>query len=81
MVDRIFRNLLTDITGKHRTEFCIDKYYIPDSSTGRLGILELRALICLHKHMNLVQNLLVRALVAKFWKEPYEKTYSGNRAT
>jgi uncharacterized protein (DUF2126 family) len=23
--------------------------------------------------MNLVQNLLVRALVAKFWKEPYEK--------
>jgi uncharacterized protein (DUF2126 family) len=26
--------------------------------------------------MNLVQNLLVRALVAKFWKEPYEKTYS-----
>jgi uncharacterized protein (DUF2126 family) len=66
----------------HRTEFCIDKLYSPDSSTGRLGILELRALICPHKHMNLVQNLLVRALVAKFWKEPYEKNlFAGNRAT
>jgi uncharacterized protein (DUF2126 family) len=37
-----------------------------------LGILELCFDMPPHKHMNLVQNLLVRALVAKFWKT-YEK--------
>jgi uncharacterized protein (DUF2126 family) len=74
VIDGLFRNLLVDTTGNsHRAEFCVDKLYPPEGLGLQLGLLELRAFeMAPHVQMNLLQMLLVRALVSMFWKTPFE---------
>ncbi len=77
VLDGILRDLLVDITGNaHRAEFCLDKMCPPDAPGRRLGVLELRAFeMPPDWHTGMLQSLLVRALVARFWKKPYRHEF------
>ena len=73
VIDRTLRNLLIDATGTPTAASSASTSCTRPTGHRTLGLLELRAFeMPPHSKMSLVQQLLLRALVAWFWKEPYQ---------
>jgi uncharacterized protein (DUF2126 family) len=72
-IGRVLRTLLADAAGDtRRTEFCLDALIAPTSGDSVGGLAELRSFETPpHARMRLTQQLLLRAIVAAFWREPY----------
>lgn len=72
LIDRLLRHLLVDVTGDPaRAQFCIAQLE-GDGPGERQGVLRLQGLeMPPHARMNLALQLLLRSLVARFWRTPY----------
>ena len=78
LIDRVLRNVLVDLSGNtHRSEFCIDKLYPGENMAQRLGLVELRAFEMPPNPTDyLAVMLLIRAMVARFAKNPYHHKFT-----
>ncbi len=72
LIDRVLRHLLVDMTGNPAgAQFCIARLD-GDGPGERAGLLRLQGLeMPPHGRMNLALQLLLRSLVARFWRKPY----------
>ncbi|MEM7648258.1 MAG: transglutaminase family protein, partial [Cyanobacteria bacterium P01_A01_bin.70] len=73
IIDRLLSPLLQDVAGStHRTALCIDKLYPFYNPGAQLGLLEFRGFeMPPYTGLRLLQMLLIRALVAHFWQQPF----------
>lgn len=75
IIDRLLSPFLQDVSGNtHRTALCIDKLHPTYQPMSQLGLLEFRGFeMPPDTGLRLLQMLLIRALVAWFWQQPFTK--------